>query len=59
MSYFVKEFVLPKNDSTYRQNILFDMANFEERFRKQIKDIKSENEVGHIVVKYYVDTEEE
>ncbi len=58
MSYFVKEFVLSKNDSTYRQNILFDMTNFEKRFGKQIKDIKSENEVGHIVVKYYVDTEE-
>ena len=54
-SYFVKEFVLPKNDSTYRENILLDMVNFEQRFRKHIKDLKCENEIGHIVVKYYVD----
>ena len=56
-SYFVKEFVLPKNDSKYRQNLLLDMAEFEARFRHKIKDLKCSNEEGHIVVIYYVDYE--
>ena len=59
MSYFVKEFVLPKNDSKCRENILLDMVNFEQRFRKYIKNAKCENEIGHIIVKYYVDDTEE
>lgn len=54
-SYFVKEFVLPKNDSKYRQNLLLDMAEFEVRFKHKIKDLKCENEISHIVVKYYVE----
>lgn len=54
-SYFVKEFVLPKNDSKYRQNILLDMAEFEARFRKKIRDLKCINEECHIVVIYYVE----
>lgn len=56
-SYFVKEFVLPKHDSKYRQNILMDMREFESRFRKQIFDLKSTNEENAIVITYYVNWE--
>lgn len=54
-SYFVKEFVLPKYDSKYKQNILLDMAEFESRFRKKIRDLRCIDEEGNIVVIYYVD----
>ena len=56
-SYFVKEFVLPKYDSRYRQNILMDMQEFELRFRKQIFDLKSTNEENAIIITYYVNWE--
>lgn len=56
-SYFIKEFVLMKNDSKYRQNVLMDMVEFESRYKKYIRDIKSENEDSSIIIIYYVDYE--
>lgn len=57
MSYITKDFMLSKHDSNYRQNVLMDMAHFEERYRKFIKDIKSHNEDGYVVITYYIEYE--